>query len=56
MRIAILTPDPADPAWEGRWNAVFDRMAIPLREAGVSVDGLAWTEAGDLWRMTWCCP
>lgn len=48
MRLAILTPDPADPAREGRWNEVFDRMAAPLREAGVSVDGPAWTQAGDL--------
>lgn len=48
MRIAILTPDPADPARQGRWGEVFDRMAGPLREAGVEVDGPAWTEAGDL--------
>jgi glutathione synthase/RimK-type ligase-like ATP-grasp enzyme len=48
MRIAILTPDPADPAREGRWDEVFGRMAAPLAEAGVAVDGPAWTKAGDL--------
>jgi glutathione synthase/RimK-type ligase-like ATP-grasp enzyme len=48
MRIAILTPDPADPAREGRWDQVFGRMAGPLTEAGATVDGPAWTEAGEL--------
>jgi glutathione synthase/RimK-type ligase-like ATP-grasp enzyme len=48
MRLAILTPDPADPAREGRWDQVFDRMAGPLRQAGAEVDGPAWTHAGDL--------
>lgn len=48
MQIAILTPDPADPARAGRWTEVFDRMAVPLRAAGATVDGPAWTEAGDL--------
>lgn len=48
MRIAILTPDPADPAREGRWDQVFTRMAEPLSLAGAVVDGPAWTEAGDL--------
>lgn len=48
MRLAVLTPDPADPAREGRWDQVFDRMAVPLREAGVEVDDPPWPEAGDL--------
>jgi hypothetical protein len=48
MRVAILTPDPADPAREGRWDQVFERMAGPLRAEGVEVDGPPWTEAGDL--------
>lgn len=48
MRLAILTPDPADPARAGRWGEVFDRMALPLRAAGVEIDGPAWTEARDL--------
>ena len=48
MRIAILTPDPADPARAGRWDEVFGRMSGPLTEAGVEVEGRPWTEAGDL--------
>ena len=48
MRIAILTPDPADPARAGRWDQVFARMADPLAAAGMTVDGPAWTDAGDL--------
>jgi len=48
LRVAVLTPDPADPAREGRWDQVFDRMAGPLRAAGVQVDDPAWTGAGDL--------
>lgn len=47
-RIAILTPDTADPSRRGRWDQVFARMAEPLAEAGARVDGPAWTEAGDL--------
>ncbi|MBW3559681.1 MAG: transporter [Proteobacteria bacterium] len=48
MRIAILTPDPADPARQGRWDQVFARMAEPLTAAGAQVAGPAWTDAGDL--------
>lgn len=48
MRIAILTPDSADPARAGRWDQVFARMAEPLAAAGAQVDGPAWTDAGDL--------
>ncbi len=48
MRIAILTPDPADPARESRWDQVFARMADPLTAAGAQVDGPAWTDGGDL--------
>jgi glutathione synthase/RimK-type ligase-like ATP-grasp enzyme len=46
--IAILTPNPDDEAFGGRWSEVFDRMARPLGAAGVEVEGRAWTEAGEL--------
>ena len=47
-RIAILTPDPGDPDFSGRWPQVFERNAEPLRRAGHDVEGRAWTEAGTL--------
>jgi len=47
-RICILTPDPSDPAVEGRWTEVFARMAAPLRADGALVEPRPWTEPGDL--------
>lgn len=47
-RVCILTPDPADDSFHGRWREVFERMAAPLTAAGAAVEGRAWTEAGDL--------
>ena len=46
--IAILTPSPGDEAFRSRWRDVFERNAEPLRDAGLSVEGRAWSEAGDL--------
>jgi glutathione synthase/RimK-type ligase-like ATP-grasp enzyme len=47
-RVAILTPDPADEAWHGRWREVVERNSEPLRSAGIAVEGRCWTEARDL--------
>ena len=47
-RIAILTPDPGDFAWQSRWRDVLERNAEPLRAAGLAVEGRCWTEADDL--------
>ncbi len=47
-RIAILTPDPGDPDFSGRWPQVFERNSEPLRRAGHTVEGRAWTEGGTL--------
>lgn len=44
MRVAILTPDPADPAFEGRWSEVRDRMVPPLAAEGCSVESISWIE------------
>lgn len=44
MRVAILTPDPADPSFTGRWSQVRDRMVGPLGAEGMSVESLAWIE------------
>ncbi|HEY0148875.1 MAG TPA: hypothetical protein VGB70_07705 [Allosphingosinicella sp.] len=47
-RVAILTPDPADVFFESRWAQVFERNAVPLKAAGLQVEGRVWTEASDL--------
>jgi len=47
-RVAILTPDPASAGYRTRWRDVLERNAAPLREAGLVVEGRAWTEAEDL--------
>jgi len=47
-RVAILTPDPASAGYRTRWRDVLERNAAPLREAGLSVEGRAWTDAEDL--------
>jgi len=46
--ICILTPDPADEAYQTRWREVLDRNAEPLRAAGLEVVGRSWADAGDL--------
>jgi glutathione synthase/RimK-type ligase-like ATP-grasp enzyme len=46
--ICILTPDPSDPAVQGRWPEVFARMAAPLEAQGATVEPRGWTQAGDL--------
>jgi glutathione synthase/RimK-type ligase-like ATP-grasp enzyme len=45
LSVAILTPNPDDMAFEGRWSEVRDRMAGPLARQGVSVESVAWTDA-----------
>lgn len=46
--VVMLTPDPADPSFAGRWREVYERMAEPLAQAGVSVEPRPWTDPGDL--------
>ena len=45
MHVLILTPDPQDPSFHGRWRDVFQRMAAPLEAEGVTVSGQSWDEA-----------
>lgn len=45
MRIAVLVPDPEYPE---PWGWTFDVEADALRQAGCSVDPVAWTEVGDV--------
>jgi hypothetical protein len=47
-RIAILTPDPASEGYRTRWRDVLEANAEPLRSAGFTVEGRAWSEADDL--------
>lgn len=48
IRVAVLTPDPADPSFHGRWREVFDRMARPLAAEGVEAVDVSWTADEDL--------
>jgi hypothetical protein len=47
-RVAILTPDPTDQGFHLRWRSVLERIAAPLRAAGMAVEGRSWAEASDL--------
>jgi glutathione synthase/RimK-type ligase-like ATP-grasp enzyme len=46
-RIAILTPDPGDEAFDGRWREVLEEDAAPLRQAGLIVEGRPWVDSAD---------
>ena len=45
MRIAMLVPAPDYPE---PWRWAFDAEADALRRRGLTVDPVAWTDAGDL--------
>lgn len=47
-RVVILTPNPDDMAYQGRWSQVRDRMVAPLGAEGFAVESMAWTEPADL--------
>ncbi|MFN4288034.1 MAG: RimK family alpha-L-glutamate ligase [Brevundimonas sp.] len=42
--VLILTPDPDDPAFSGRWREVCQRMTDPLEARGLAVSHLPWTK------------
>jgi hypothetical protein len=42
-RIAVLTPDPADPSYAGQWPGVLSRLEEALAGAGVEVVATPWT-------------
>ena len=44
-RIAILTPDAADPHYARRWRPMFESYARALAAAGASVRPVSWTAA-----------
>jgi glutathione synthase/RimK-type ligase-like ATP-grasp enzyme len=43
-RLAILTPNPADMAFGGRWSEVRDRMLPPLAAEGIAVESRSWID------------
>jgi glutathione synthase/RimK-type ligase-like ATP-grasp enzyme len=43
-RIAVLTPDPADPSYAGQWPGVLQRLSEALLGADVAVEPTPWTE------------
>ncbi len=47
IRIAVLTPDPADPSYEGQWPGVLERLAACLAPEGLEAVALPWTDHVD---------
>lgn len=47
-RVAILTPDPADESFHGRWRDVFGRMARPLAAEGIEAVDVSWVSDENL--------
>ena len=43
-RIAVLTPDPADPSYAGQWPGVLERLAAALAGAGLTAEPSPWTD------------
>jgi glutathione synthase/RimK-type ligase-like ATP-grasp enzyme len=43
-RVVILTPNPDDMAYGGRWSEVRDRMVGPLAAEGIQVESRAWID------------
>lgn len=43
-RIAVLTPDAADPSYAGQWPGVLERLSAALARAGIVVEPTAWTD------------
>jgi hypothetical protein len=43
-RIAVLTPDPADPSYAGQWPGVLKRLADALSTAGITAEAAPWTD------------
>lgn len=43
-RIAVLTPDPADPSYAGQWPGVLERLSQALAAAEVAVEPTPWTD------------
>ena len=43
-RIAVLTPDPADPSYAGQWPGVLERLSEALQAADVTVEPTPWTD------------
>jgi len=44
IRIAVMTPDPADPSYAGQWPGVLERLAAALDRAGIVAEPTAWTD------------
>ncbi|GAA0870760.1 ATP-grasp domain protein [Brevundimonas basaltis] len=43
-RVAVLTPDPADPSFAGQWPGVLERLATALSEAGITAEAAPWID------------
>ena len=46
-RIAVLTPDPADPSYAGQWPGVLARLSDTLAAEGIETVASPWTDHAD---------
>jgi glutathione synthase/RimK-type ligase-like ATP-grasp enzyme len=43
-KIAVMTPDPADPSYASQWPGVLERLSASLLAGGFSVEAQPWTD------------
>ncbi|MFN3932278.1 MAG: RimK family alpha-L-glutamate ligase [Brevundimonas sp.] len=43
-RVAVLTPDPADPSYASQWPGVLERLAGALAGVGITAEPTPWTD------------
>jgi glutathione synthase/RimK-type ligase-like ATP-grasp enzyme len=43
--VLILTPAPDEPRFASSWSPLFERLATPLRAAGLDVEAASWVDA-----------
>ena len=43
-QIAVLTPDPADKTYVGRWPEVLERLKATLESTGATATATPWTD------------
>jgi glutathione synthase/RimK-type ligase-like ATP-grasp enzyme len=56
MRLAIFTPSPDEPRFAAIIGQWFERLAAPLRAAGIEPVAVSWTDPGDLARFDGVAP
>ena len=45
--VTVLVPDPAEAAYEGRWQAAFERYRAVFAKRGIACEATPWTHMGE---------